>query len=164
MAPSAEGEAARASREALAAAYRGWKPYKIVCLDTGQEIGCGSILFCVGCGGRGETECGDCGAPLEAPVVALRPEGAFGRKMLIAHARQSLMQEAHAVAERRRRLGLVMTPENLKDELGFAVVDARPRSRLLPGISDSRIVEKLIAVTVRDFFRTNHRAHAAVTA
>ena len=36
---SDESEAARLSREALAAAMRGWKPFRIVSKDTGQEIG-----------------------------------------------------------------------------------------------------------------------------
>ena len=91
-------------------------------------------------------------------MVELRPEGAFARKMIIAHARQSLMQSSHEEAERLRRDGLAVTPENLKASLMIAVVDARPRSLLAPWISDDRIVEKLIAVVVRDFLRLNHRA------
>lgn len=148
---SNEGEAARASREALAAAMRGWKPFKIISKNDGQEIGRGSILFCPGCGGQGETECQDCGAPLEPPVGKLRPDGAFARKMIVAHARQSLMQAGHEEAERLRRDGLAVTPENLKASLMVAVVDARPRSLLVPWITDDGIIEKLIAVVVRDF-------------
>lgn len=55
---------ARASRETLAAAMRDWKPFLILDRRTGEIIGRGSIKFCPGCGGRGETVCEDCGGEL----------------------------------------------------------------------------------------------------
>jgi hypothetical protein len=76
----------------------------------------------------------------------------FERRMLLAHLRGLLMQQAHDSAEELRRDNIDVTPENLRSALMFATVYARPRSELWPcGVSDAE-VKNMIMLVVDDYF------------
>jgi len=80
------------------------------------------------------------------------PDRDFERRILLARLLSNLVQAAHDGAEDLRRDELTVTPENLKSALIFAVVNARPRSSLVPWNLPDSIVEKTIPVAIEYFF------------
>jgi len=68
----------------------------------------------------------------------------FDRRMILARLRWNLLQEAHRVAQKLRRGGAAVTPENIRDELVFAAGRAQPRSMIVPWNLTDVVVEKTI--------------------
>jgi hypothetical protein len=81
----------------------------------------------------------------------------FDRRMILARLRWNLTQNAHDIAERLRRDGLQINPENLRTELSFAIANAQPRSAIVPWHLPDAIVEKAIEFITREFTRRSTR-------
>jgi hypothetical protein len=77
---------------------------------------------------------------------------AFQRRMLLAHLRGLLFQQAHDSAGDLRRDSIEVTRENLKSALMFAVVYAKPKSDLVPWPLGDREASSMINVVVTDYF------------
>jgi len=80
------------------------------------------------------------------------PDLDFERQVLLANLLNNLVQAAHDAAEELRRDGIAVGAENLKSALMFAIVNARPRSSIVPWHLPDSIVEKTIYVAINYFF------------
>jgi hypothetical protein len=76
----------------------------------------------------------------------------FERRMLLAHLRALLFQQAHDSAEDLRREKIDVTPADLRAALMLAVVYAKPKSELVPWHLDNSVVENMIEVVLDDYF------------
>jgi hypothetical protein len=90
----------------------------------------------------------------EAARMALLgpPDLEFERRVLLGHLLHNLVQAAHDAAEEFRRDGIAVTHENLRSAVMIAVVNARPRSTVVPWNLPDSVVEKTIPVAVEYFF------------
>jgi hypothetical protein len=70
----------------------------------------------------------------------------FEARMLLAHLRWLLTDEAHSIVQRLERDGIPLGVENIAPMLMLAVRRARPRSRLVPWHLSNAVVERMIRV------------------
>jgi len=87
-----------------------------------------------------------------AVVRALRsePDRVFSYRMVIAHTRWNLLNEARRLASQMRREGVATTPQNLASALILAFGNAKPRSRVVSWFLDDDVVGQLITIVAAD--------------
>jgi hypothetical protein len=78
------------------------------------------------------------------------PDLDLERRMIIAHTRWNLLNEARQLAIQMRREGTAVTPQNLASALILAISNARPRSAIVSWFLDNEVVDRLVTIVAAD--------------